>query len=272
MTLTQKNPGKERIRGPNLAVFIRSDRGVPMEEALRRVDEAGLVMASNKRLGRALFGNYEWHAISDALPCWSGTMVAYDKPDKALGKVIRFTDPNTSMNYEFMVPREHWGKKNVALVAEHPEFTIITEGLDRLVVADGVDAIERFPLSREGWFFDDEKHGIPLESRPAHPDGPSARHMTRNETGVCLVARGNERGYHPRHVDLSGWPSIGFGVAVQAANMTLPGDIEPLIREIREPSEGGQLSVRKENGTLIIYGGRGQIEAVARLLEQLKVK
>ncbi len=241
-----------------------------MEEALRMADNAGHVMASTKRLSRALYGRFEWRDIIDAFPCRSGTMVAYEKPDKALESRIRFTDPNTGLNYDFMVPREHWGKKNVALVAEHPDFHIEKDGHDRLILAEKVDVVERFPASREGWFFGDEKHDIPQDSRHVNPTGPSGRHMFRMEKGVCMIVRGYDCGYHSQYIDLSGWPSIGFGVAVQAAGMTLPGDIEPLIREIRDSAGGAQLTVRQENGTLIIDGSREQIAAVAGLLEQLK--
>jgi hypothetical protein len=272
MPLTQKNPGPERIRGPNLSVFIRSGRGAPMEDTLRRADEAGLVIASNRRLSRALYGRFEWRDVIEAFPCRSGTMVAYEKPDKALEKYIRFTDPNTGLNYNFIVPREHRGKKNVALVAEHPDFHIEKDAHDRLILADKVDVVERFPSSREGWFFGDEKHDIPQESRSVNVTGPSGRHMFRMEKGVCMVVRGYDCGYHFQYIDLSGWPSIGFGVAVEATGVTLPGGIEPIIREIRDAAWGAQLSVREEKGRLIIDGTPEQISAAARLLEYWKVK
>ena len=48
----QQISGKERTRGPNLAVFVKRSEGVPMEEALRRADEAGLVEPARETLLR----------------------------------------------------------------------------------------------------------------------------------------------------------------------------------------------------------------------------
>ncbi len=87
-----------------------------------------------------------------------------------------------------------------------------------------------------------------------------------------LVARVCWSGNVRRNVYLDSAPSFGFGIAVEAAEVTSPGNIEPLIRELREPAGGTQFTVRQENGTLIIDGSREQIDAVARLLEQMKVK
>ncbi|NYZ73976.1 hypothetical protein H0O00_02450, partial [Candidatus Micrarchaeota archaeon] len=128
MTVAQQVSGKERVSGPNLAVFVKHSKGIPMEEALRRVDEAGLVIALNKRLSKALVGSEEWRSISEVFACWSGTMTAYDKPDQKLGKTIEYVDSETGTRYVFPVPEEHVGKKNVVLVAEHPNFTLETDG------------------------------------------------------------------------------------------------------------------------------------------------
>ena len=75
MVVAQKTAaGIERIKGPTLAVLVKGSSGVPMEEALRKAYEAGLVLASNKRLGKSLVGSEEFQGIIDAFTCWSGTM------------------------------------------------------------------------------------------------------------------------------------------------------------------------------------------------------
>lgn|GEM_PF-4400727 len=47
-----------RIRGPKLEPFIKGREGVTMEEGIRRADEAGRVILSNKRLDFELRSNY----------------------------------------------------------------------------------------------------------------------------------------------------------------------------------------------------------------------
>ena len=112
------------IRGPSLEVFIPRSSGVTMKEALARATAEKRVIASNKRLSQALVGSKEWETIRAALPCWTGTMIAYDKPDQKLGKTIEYLDSKTKIRYVFPVPEEHQRKKNVLLVAEHPGFTL----------------------------------------------------------------------------------------------------------------------------------------------------
>ncbi len=206
-----------------------------MEEALRRADEAGLVIASNKRLSKALVGSDKWRGIIRALPCWSGTMTAYEEPNKRIGKLIEYTDSETGISYTFPVPEEHREKKNILLVAEHPNFSLVKDGGERIVQATEIDAVDRFPTSN-GWYFGNLKYGIPCGYK-ADKAWQEAGFLWRMEKRIGLVARDN---YNPdfdsfrKAVYLNAPPSNEFGVAVE--------------------------------------GTRVQVEAAARLLEQLKVK
>lgn len=215
----QQLPVKERTRGPKLSVFKTQANGVPMEEALRRADKAGLVIASNKRLSKVLVGSVEWRRIRSVFACWSGTMTAYDKPNQKLGKAIEYTDSETGIRYTFPVPEEHQGKKNVVLVAEHPKLTLVKDGKDRIVQATNVDAVERFPTSKEGWFFGDPKYDIP-QGNKVNIKNPDATYLFRIEKRVGLVARPfcDDRQF----VDLYLAPSRDFGVAVEAAEGGAP--------------------------------------------------
>ena len=60
MTERKLKKRNERIRGPNLAVLISFSKGVPFEEGLRRADAENLVVASSKRLIKALVKTQEW--------------------------------------------------------------------------------------------------------------------------------------------------------------------------------------------------------------------
>ncbi|MFN7991630.1 MAG: hypothetical protein U0R44_05725 [Candidatus Micrarchaeia archaeon] len=215
-----------------------------MEEALAKADEAGLVIASNKRLSQALVGSDEYLNIREVFDCWTGTMTAYTKPDQKLGKIIKYTDPETGVRYVFPVPEEQQGKKNVILVAEHPVFCLVKDGNDRIVQATEVDVVKRFPTSKEGWFLGDQKYDIP-QGDAVDRRNPDARYLWRIEKRVGLVARS----YIGLPVDLGSEPSNAYGVAI----------------------EDMPLSVREENGKLIVEGTPEQIAAAARLLEQLKV-
>ncbi len=219
MYLAQRVPGKERIRGPGLALLATRFNGVPMEEAIRRADEAGLVIASNKRLGKALVGGDEWYGVRAVFACWSGTMAAYDEPDQKLGKTIEYADPETGTRYVFPVPGEHRGKKNVVLVAEHPDFTLETDGNTRIVHAKDVGLVSEFPVASENWYLGDVKYDIPAGEK-VNGRNDAARYLWRIDKRVGLVARGDD--YYVeynrrRSVILSYRPSYSLGVAVESA-------------------------------------------------------
>lgn len=205
--------GKERIRGPNLAVLVTVSNGLGMGAALRRADRAGRVIASNKMLSKALVGSDEWRSIREVFACWTGTMTAYDEPDKKLGKTIEYTNSKTGIRYVFPVPEEHQGKKNIVLVAEHPDFTLETDGKTRVVQAKEVGVVSKFPVASENWYLGDAKYDIPT-GKKVSGDNEDARYLLRMEKRVGFVAR--VWGALRRGVLLSGRPSNRFGVAVEA--------------------------------------------------------
>jgi hypothetical protein len=217
MTLTQKNPGNARIRGPNLAVLVKSASGVPMEEALRRADDAGLVIASNKRLSQALVGSDEWQSLGEAFACWSGTMVAYEKPGTALGKVIAYSDWKTNTRYVFPVPEEHQGKKNVILVGEHPDFSLVRDGDALIVQANAVRIVEKFSRDIIGWYPGDPVCDIPLET-PVGMVNINDRYIRRTSRMVGLISRDYRKqtlGDYQREISFDNEPSFLQGVVVE---------------------------------------------------------
>ncbi len=223
MSVAQQIPGKERVRGPNLAVLVTKFKGVPMEEALRRADEAGLVIASNKRLSKALVGSGEWSGISKAFPCRSGTMAAYDKPDQKLGKTIEYADPETGTRYVFPVPEEHRGKKNIVLVAEHPDFTLEADGKIMIVRAKEVGVVSQFPVASNDWYLGDPKYDIP-QGNKIGSIRQAARYLWRIEKRVGLVGRFYYHlpYYDGRDVYLFNAPSYVSGVVVEAPASSAP--------------------------------------------------
>jgi hypothetical protein len=205
-------------RRPALSSLVKRIDGVPMEEAIRKGNETNLAISSNKTISLAAVGNRLSPGLRESLPCWSGTMAAYDKPDKPLGDEIEFTDPKSGISYMFRVPKEHVGKSNVALVALHPDFTLEPDGMRRIVIAKSVHAIEGFPTTSGNWHLGDPIHDVPCgEACPS--SAKDARLLWRIEKRVGLVARGCEPwGRGKRTIGLADLPSERFGVLVEGGS------------------------------------------------------
>ena len=77
-----------RVRGPNLRVLVKRADGASFRRALELADQGSLVLASNKRMSKALVETDEWKSMRGAFACWSGTMTGYKEPGKKLGKFI----------------------------------------------------------------------------------------------------------------------------------------------------------------------------------------
>ncbi len=156
-----------------------------MDDTLRMAQDSGLVLASHRRLERA-FSSDEWKDFADALPCWSGTAAAYEKPGKKLGCTIEFTDGDTGSRYVFRVPPEHVGKRDVILMAEHPSFIMVQDGRDLVIMTKS--AIAAVLPENSGWYAIDPATQLPGRKKTTERD-PEARMLVRDEKMVTLVAR-----------------------------------------------------------------------------------
>jgi hypothetical protein len=112
------------------------------------------------------------------------------------------------------------GKKNVVLVAEHPDVTLETDGKTRVVQAKEIGVVSEFPVASDNWYLVDAKYDIPTGKKVDGSDN-AARYLWRIEKRVGLVARDccnywDDDGR--RYVYLNGAPSDGFGVAIEAAS------------------------------------------------------
>ena len=90
---------------------------------------------------------------------WTGTLVIYEAPDKPFGENVTFD------SISFVVPEQFRGKINCALVVEHPDFDLVSQGVNKieLTVADKtrISLLENFP-GKEGWYNFDKKSKIPV--------------------------------------------------------------------------------------------------------------
>ena len=208
---------KPRMRGPNLALVMPQAEGIRMFEAVRAADKTGLVLPSSRRLDRALAGSEEWREIMPVFSCWSGTMAAYDEPNKALGKVIQYLDVISGLRYVFKVPQRYRGMKDVVLLADHPGFTLEPKGRMVFVNASRVGVVEEFPAQSERWYLTDKTHGIPQGEVVSNAD-PKSRHLWRMATHIGLIVRDCslvvDDGRRFVHMEVP--PSLRMGMAVEA--------------------------------------------------------
>jgi hypothetical protein len=227
---TAVKPAIKRVRGENLRVFKPFKPGLTFDQILPLVDKEGLVIASNKRLDRALVDSKddapyhltEWQLINSAFPCWSGTLVAYARPGAEFGGTIiygapdiRYNDPGRGIKYILSVPQEYQKVKNGILIAEHPGYVLAPDGPNSFVVnATKVDLLEKFP-AKNGWYLPDDVHGIPCGSE-VDEKTPGARNIHRisDTERISFVARDCGNLYYVgRDVFLS-WPSAANGLQV----------------------------------------------------------
>jgi len=287
----------QRTRGPNLAVLVAYANKVPSEEGLRLANEGNLVVASNKRLDKALVGSDEWQQpnVRPALPAWTGTYAGYEEVGKKLGKTIEYVDSETGFRHVFPVPEQYQGQKNVILVAEHPDYSLERDGNNRVVNATKVDGIQAFPGS-DGWYPTDAVHGIPT-GNSIDSSNAEARYLWRIAKRVAPVARDCYNfNYNRRLVALNYRPSNRLGVAVEAADanvaaatlrpltdkLVASSDKVPIVAEQQLGGQSGgsaplegvapvELKLTRESpDTLIIKGTPAQLDAAVKLLDALR--
>jgi len=176
MTAKQTQNGRGVGGPPNLAVFMKSASGMPLNEGLAWADAERRMIASNRSLGRALTVLETYMSLKKAFVCRSGDMAVYVMPGKtfrqaaeriaSLGNVyfLVYEDPKTKDRYLFPVPEEHLDKRDALLVARHPDYSLGIERKDRVVLAARAGLLEKFPAS-DGWYPRDPEYDIPYEGK-----------------------------------------------------------------------------------------------------------
>jgi len=250
----QKPIENQRTRGPKLAVLVKRANGVPFEEGLRIANNSKAAITSNKRMDKALHSG-EWRQVEEGLWCWTGTMTAYKEPDRELGKKIEYTDPETGYRWVFNVPKEYQNKKNAILVAEHPDYTLETDGNNRVihVPEDKVGIVLAFPAS-DGWNLTDPLYGIPTTK--GGDESAGERYLWRIDKRVGPVARDGFVYYNGNFVDLGNRPSDARGVVVEAASGGAPSE-----------AASPDIKITEGNGKLVVEGTPEQLAEAKRKLE-----
>ena len=168
---------------------------------------------------------------------WTGTLVIYEEPEKKFGKKVTFTFTSENEVYfiSFKIPKQFRGKRNCALVMDHPDFEILeiskkpsmwSRIFDRnklkrnneyevKPVEDAtIHLIENFP-KRDDWYNPHPETKIP-QGEPVEKS-EKARHSLRlGWSYVGLLLRGCDEFYFDgrrKGIDLYLQPSRYFGAA-----------------------------------------------------------
>lgn len=278
ITATRHKAGRKKKQTSGLAVGWERSMGLPMVETVQLINRKGLVMASNRRLDVSLITD-EWRQVEGGFPCRSGTIVGYEGPDVPLGEFIQYMDPETMDIYALPVPEEHRGRVNIALVAEHPHFTLNKVDKVITVLTSQVGVIEDFP-AESGWYLPDLEYGIPHGEKKSDRF-QAARRLWRNEDSmVGLVVREAGDSDIRCHVGLRSRPSytdLGAivdmskgGVLKSETKITADG---VLLSGITLGQFTGLLAEAEDNyEQLRIKIHPAALEGIKRLLDALKLK
>lgn len=189
-------------------------------DAQALVRDRGLRLMPNIEADRILADKALLKMYGDAFPCWVGTGLIYQRPDKELGEVIIFRH-----NYDIVtaaIPTAFRRKKNTALALEHPHYAVkkLRSGLFSFEILNesAIVVVEDFPM-RSGWY-ETGPAGMPMGDCVLTPYyNVSARYLARERdscwvgslvrriSGECLV---NDKS---RSIDANTWLEDEFGVA-----------------------------------------------------------
>ena len=159
-------------------------------EALELAKSEGKILVPNDVIDRILTetnAKLPWHR--------TGTLVIYEAPGKPFGeKVVHSDVVNFNTTISFEVPLQFRGKTDCALVIEHPDFELVSQGDNHEIRVDDTSKIhpfEHFPTTRGTWHSYDKKFRIPTGETVQESD--NARLLWR--LGGCYIGSFNREVY-----------------------------------------------------------------------------
>ena len=203
------------------------EQGITQRQAIEIANQRRVNLLSNKQLDERLLKTGTWLSDDMVYPAWTGTIVAYEAPEKKLASIIRYVDPETKITYALEVPVKATGASDVVLVVNHmvdaqgkPLITYEDKGKNNVLVKihdpSKINIIENFPRS-DSWHLTDPEFDIPT-GKVVHSSNPDARYLLRTDSGayVGLAARFCiHYGDYRRGVYLSQPPYNSFGVLAE---------------------------------------------------------
>ncbi len=160
---------------------IEFHKGLTFFEALALANRAGGLIVPNDIHDRILVGTKDLIYLRQNYPVWTGTLVIYEAPDKKFGKKVVFSWEHDKVTFSFEVPKQFRGKKNCALVLEHPDFELLDLGNKtyelKVVDKSNIRLVQDF-AKENGWYLTD--NGIPVGPEVA-PSTYARRFLSRLE-------------------------------------------------------------------------------------------
>ncbi len=229
--VSQKAVDWSRLDLNKVETMVERNAGVAIWDALAKAKEQGKVIVPNSVHDRMLVEteHYKNDAIKAGYAAWTGTAIIYEEPDKVFGETVTFTwqmeqgtgqnKKNVEYSLTFTVPEKFRGKKNCALLMDHPDFEIVSvvgkANSYELKVTDeaSIQMNESFPKVTQKWYHYDEGTRIPVgEPLDGQATDNTMRYLWRQAGAYCgLLARGyNIDGQ--RGVYANDRPSYGLGV------------------------------------------------------------
>lgn len=250
-------------------VLVPHSKGATAEEAFALATQNGMRVLSNAEVDKILIDSDEWSKIGDkwrklmsAFPVRTGTITAYEEPGKALGKSVEFEFEGITR--VFPVPAKWQGEKNVALVVEHPHFTIKVDGNRRTIIADDehVSPVRNFP-ARNGRYATDANHKIP-SGEAVDSSSADARHLKRR-TGAMVgpVVRSFEGVDNWDDVLLNVVPLFRCGVVAEGKPAGEAGTPE---------KTAGLKMTREADGKLVIESSKEEIDQAVEWLNRRELR
>jgi len=143
-------------------------------EALALAKREGALIVPNSTYDRILTETSNPNFLNNSF-VWTGTLILYEVPGKVFGETLVYVWVHDNVQYSisFNIPDEFRGRKDCALVVQHPDFDLASaEGNSyKLIVTDVnmIHLIEKFP-STGGAYPYEEQFRIPVQSTSSSND------------------------------------------------------------------------------------------------------
>ena len=190
---------KPTADGKRIFMLAPFEKGLTQKEAINTANMMGARIITNNEFDGRLVLSDTWKSEKEVYPAWTGTLVAFKGKDEKLGDVVKYTDFKTNTTYLFEVPKEYQKERNAILVVNHGflasgDALIVPNEKGRTVTYDISDKSQvalllNFP-SINGWYFTDNKFGIPLGAGISLSN-TDARYLYKVQNYVGLLARGS---------------------------------------------------------------------------------
>ena len=134
------------------------DDGVTFIEALKLAE--GRHLLSNLDADMILQDEERYKKYSKLFYCWTGDLLVYEEPGKEFGEWVKDADNSWIID----IPKEFQGRKDIALLIQHPNFKIEKGKYDMTFVKpNGKKSYDYIAIPfkpKNGWYLPDS-YGIP---------------------------------------------------------------------------------------------------------------